>query len=119
MKLWLLSATVFGFLLVLALVSEEVQLSSSSLKVGYPIWCHWLLRRGWQVSLNEIKALVPVSTSQAGYVYYLRTTSGSFLLPQRVANFTELLAKLQQATGINTSSVQRLTPPGPTNYLQL
>ena len=28
-----------------------------------------------------------------------------------MANFTELLAKLQQATGINTSSVQRLTPP--------
>ena len=111
LKLWLLSATVFGFLLVLALVSEEVQLSASSLKVGYPIWCRWLLRRGWQVSLNEIKALVPVSTSQAGYVYYLRTTSGSFLLPQRVANFTELIAKLQQATGINTSSVQRLTPP--------
>ena len=52
LKLWLLSATILGFLLVLALVSEEVQLSSSSLKVGYPIWCHWLLRRGWQVSLN-------------------------------------------------------------------
>ena len=44
-------------------------------------------------------------------MYYLRTKDASFLLPQRVANFSELLANLQQTTGINTSSVQRLTPP--------
>ena len=110
-KYWLLAATLLGFLLVLALVSEEVQLDSNSLKVSYPSWCRWFMRSGWQLPLADIKALLPVATSQAGRVYYLRTKDASFLLPQRVANFPELLANLQRATGINTSSVQRLTPP--------
>ncbi|NBP98712.1 MAG: hypothetical protein EBU51_03865 [Synechococcaceae bacterium WB6_3A_227] len=52
-KYWLLAATLLGFLLVLALVSEEVQLDSNSLKVSYPSWCRWFMRRGWQLPMGR------------------------------------------------------------------
>ena len=46
---WLIGALPVGFLLVWALVSEEVSLNEAGLQVGYPRWCSWLLRRGWSL----------------------------------------------------------------------
>ena len=65
---WLIGALPVGFLLVWALVSEEVSLNEAGLQVGYPRWCSWLLRRGWSLNWDQVKGLTPVATSQGGLI---------------------------------------------------
>jgi hypothetical protein len=109
---WMLAALPLGFLLVLAITSERVSADSSGLSVGHPPWCAWLLRRGWRLEWDQIEALLPVTTSQGGRVFYLRSKDRSLrLLPQRVSRFEAFLDRLGAETGLDTASVGRLTPP--------
>ena len=112
LRLWLLVAGILGLGLLGALLSEQVVVTSAGLEVGYPHWCKWLLRRGWSLHWNEIRALIPVGTSQGGSVYYLSTHDQRHqLLPQRLENFPQFLDLVQRLGGIDTSGVGRLTPP--------
>jgi hypothetical protein len=111
------AAVLLGFLLVLAATSEQVEIAATGLRVGYPAWCHWLLRRGWSLTWGDIEALNSVATSQGGRVFYVRACpdatgrSQSWLLPQRIAHFEDFLARFSAATGLDVGNVQRLTPP--------
>ena len=109
---WLWAALPLGLVLILALVSEQVELSNDGIRVGHPVWCAWLLRRGWELPLDAITGLTPVATSQGGRVFYVRTKEGSaYLLPQRVQAFDDFLSRFSQHTGLNTSSIGRISPP--------
>ncbi len=109
---WLWVGVPLGLVIVLALVSERVELSSSGISVGHPAWCRWLLRRGWQLQWDEISGLTPVATSQGGRVFYVRTATGSaYLLPQRVQAFEDFLTRFRQHTDLDTSSIGRISPP--------
>jgi hypothetical protein len=93
-------------------VSEQVELSDGEIRVGHPGWCRWLLRRGWQLEWDAITGLTPVATSQGGRVFYVRTKEGSaYLLPQRVQAFEVFLSRFSQHTGLDTSSIGRISPP--------
>jgi len=108
--LWL--ALPLGLALVLAATSEAVDLTAETIRVGHPGWCAWLLRRGWSLPWSAIQGLTPVATSQGGWVYYVRAEDGSaYLLPQRVAAFEEFLTDFGQETGLDTSSIGRISPP--------
>ena len=108
--LW--AALPLGLVLILALVSEQVELSNDGIRVGHPAWCSWLLRRGWELPWDAITGLTPVATSQGGRVFYVRTKEGSaYLLPQRVQAFDDFLSRFSQHTGLNTSSIGRISPP--------
>lgn len=108
----LLLAVPSGFLLVLAITSERVELDAEGLRVGHPAWCAWLLRRGWQLGWPAMTALTPVGTSQGGRVYYVRDAGGgAFLLPQRIDRFEAFLAEFSQRSGLDTSGVGRISPP--------
>jgi hypothetical protein len=109
---WLWTALPLGLAVILALVSEQVELSDTGIRVGHPSWCAWLLRRGWQLNWNQITGLTPVATSQGGRVFYVRTADGSaYLLPQRVQAFEDFLSRFSQASGHDTSSIGRISPP--------
>ncbi|MEB3323128.1 MAG: hypothetical protein VKI81_09935 [Synechococcaceae cyanobacterium] len=108
---WLLAAVPLGFLLVVALTSERVELDATGLRVGHPPWCAWLLRRGWQLPWSAVTGLIPVATSQGGRVFYVRSDAGAFLLPQRVARFEDFLQRFAAATGIDTTAIGRISPP--------
>lgn len=108
---WLWSALAGGLLLVWAATSEQVEVSSSGLRVGHPAWCAWLLRRGWQLPWESIEAITPVATSQGGRVFYLRSGNQAFLLPQRIAAFETFLSRFSQETGLDTSAIGRISPP--------
>jgi hypothetical protein len=89
-----------------------VELSNDGIRVGHPAWCSWLLRRGWELPWDAITGLTPVATSQGGRVFYVRTKEGSaYLLPQRVQAFDDFLSRFSQHTGLNTSSIGRISPP--------
>ena len=107
--LWLALAA--GLLLVWAATSEQVSVNNTGIRVGHPAWCAWLLRRGWQLEWRQIEAITPVTTSQGGRVFYLRSGERAFLLPQRVANFEAFLARFSQETGLNTCTIGRISPP--------
>ena len=108
----LLVAAPIGLVLVWALLSEEVRLNDQRIQVGYPRWCAWLLRRGWQLPWQEISRLIPMGTSQGGTVYYVSSARQEhYLLPQRLDRFDDFLRRFQTASGVDTSKVQRLTPP--------
>jgi hypothetical protein len=108
--LWL--ALPLGLALVLAATSEAVELSAEGIRVGHPSWCAWLLRRGWSLPWTAIRGLTPVATSQGGRVYYVRAEDGSaYLLPQRVAAFEGFLGRFSQETGLDTSTIGRISPP--------
>jgi len=109
---WLWAALPLGLVLILALVSEQVELGNDGIRVGHPVWCGWLLRRGWDLQWDAITGLTPVATSQGGRVFYVRTKEGSaYLLPQRVQAFEGFLSRFSQHTGLNTSSIGRISPP--------
>jgi hypothetical protein len=118
LRLGLLLAALAGLLLVVAITSERVELDERQLRVGHPPWCSWLMRRGWQLPWDRITALTPVSTSQGGRVYYVRTAGepgerggAAWLLPQRVARFEDFLERFSAATGIATAGITRISPP--------
>ena len=109
---WLWAALPLGLALILALVSEQVELSGDGIRVGHPSWCSWLLRRGWQLRWDQITALTPVATSQGGRVFYVRTEDRSaYLLPQRVQAFEDFLCRFSRYTGLDTSAIGRISPP--------
>ena len=86
--------------------------SDGGIRVSHPKWCAWLLRRGWHLQWEAITALTPVKASQGGKVFYVRTQEGSaYLLPQRVQAFDDFLSRFSQYTGLNTSSIGRISPP--------
>ena len=106
----LLAALPIGLLLVLAISSERVELSEAGLELRHPGWCRWWLRRGWQLGWDQIRGLTPVATSQGGRVYYVRTTAGaSVLLPQRLEQFDDFLARFGRHTGLDTSAIGRIS----------
>ena len=112
LKLLLWLALPLGLGLVVAATSEAVELDADGIRVGHPSWCAWLLRRGWSLPWKSISGLTPVATSQGGKVFYVRGVDGSaYLLPQRVAAFDQFLGRFSQETGINTSSIGRISPP--------
>ena len=110
---WLMVAgLLLGLLLVIGLLSERVETDAEGIQVRYPAWIRWLLRRGWAMRWQDIKALVPVGTSQGGTVYYLKSADLRHqLLPQRIERFDRFLHLLQTNSGVTTAGIGRLTPP--------
>ena len=107
----MLAAVPLGLVLVVAITSERVELDGSGIRVGHPPWCAWLLRRGWQLNWDQIRALTPITTSQGGRVFYVRDAGGSaYLLPQRVQAFEAFLGQFGQTTGLDTSAIGRISP---------
>ena len=109
---WMTSGLFLGLLLVLGLLSEQVETDSKGIRVLYPAWIGWLFRRGWSMTWSDIRALVPVGTSQGGTVYYVKAANRQHqLLPQRIERFDRFLALLQERSAVNTKGIGRLTPP--------
>jgi hypothetical protein len=107
----LLAAVPLGLVVVLAITSERVELDAEGLQRCHPAWCRWWLRSGWQLRWDQINRLTPVATSQGGRVFYVGTAAGdSVLLPQRLQQFDDFLARFSQHTGLDTSSVSRISP---------
>ena len=112
LKLLLWLPLPLGLGLVVAATSEAVELDADGIRVGHPNWCAWLLRRGWSLPWKSISGLTPVATCQGGRVFYVRGEDGTaYLLPQRVAAFEQFLGRFSQETGIDTSSIGRISPP--------
>jgi hypothetical protein len=110
---WLWAALLAGWLVVLALTSEEVVIDGEGLEVAHPPWCAWLIRRGWRLSWSQVEGLTPVATSQGGRVFYVRSKGEgrAWLLPQRVTRFEDFLARFQVLSGVETGAVGRISPP--------
>ena len=97
--------------MVLAISSERVELDGEGLRLSHPAWCAWLLRRGWALRWDQVRGLTPVTTSQGGRVFYVRTEDGSaFLLPQRVQAFEDFLGRFSERSGLPTGSIGRISP---------
>ncbi len=112
LQVWLMVAAALGLALVSALLSEQVLVNATGLQVGYPAWCNWLLHRGWSLRWDEIRGLVPITTSQGGTVYYFTTHDQRHqLLPQRLDHFKDFLSLVQRHCCVDTSRIGRLTPP--------
>ena len=108
----MVGALILGLVLVVGLLSEQVETDAVGLRVRYPGWIGWLLRRSWSMQWDDIRALVPVGTSQGGTVYYLKAVDCRHqLLPQRIERFDLFLEILNERSDILTKGIGRLTPP--------
>ena len=109
----MVGALILGLVLVVGLLSEQVETDAAGLRVSYPSWIRWLLRRSWSMQWDDIRALVPVGTSQGGTVYYLKAVDCRHqLLPQRIDRFDLFLDVLnERCSSISTKGIGRLTPP--------
>ena len=108
----MVGALILGLVLVVGLLSEQVETDAAGLRVSYPSWIRWLLRRSWSMQWDDIRALVPVGTSQGGTVYYLKAVDCHHqLLPQRIERFDLFLEVLNKRSAISTKGIGRLTPP--------
>ncbi len=108
---FLIAGLVIGFIILFAVLSEQVILDDEGIKVTYPSWVlGW--RKGWAIAWAEVKALKPRTTGQGGLVYYFLSNDGQgYLLPMRVSGFSRLVAEVQAKTGIDTSDVRPLSQP--------
>ena len=112
LRLWMVVGLLVGLVLVLGLLSEQVETDDDGIRVRYPSWIRWLLRRGWVMRWQDIRALVPVGTSQGGTVYYLKAADLRHqLLPQRIDRFDRFLQLLTERTTVKLAGIGRLTPP--------
>lgn len=108
----MLVGVLIGLILVTGLLSEQVETDADGITVRYPTWIRWLLRRGWTMRWQDMRALVPVGTSQGGTVYYLKAADlNNRLLPQRIARFDRFLSTLEERSSLDTKGIGRLTPP--------
>ena len=110
---WLLRLGIgLGGILLYGGLSEKVYVDASGIRVQYPQWIGWLLRRKWQLSWQEITALKPRTTGQGGIVYYFTSKEQqAYLLPMRIAGFAELLRYVETHTSIDTKDVKPLAQP--------
>ena len=112
LRLLMVGALILGLVLVVGLLSEQVETDAAGLRVSYPSWIRWLLRRSWSMQWDDIRALVPVGTSQGGTVYYLKAVDCRHqLLPQRIERFDLFLDVLNERSVVSTKGIGRLTPP--------
>ena len=112
LRVLMTAGLVLGLLLIVGLLSEQVETDAIGLAMRYPVWIRWLRRRGWSMRWEDIRALVPVGTSQGGTVYYLKATGLKHqLLPQRIERFDRFLTLLAEKTAVKTTGIGRLTPP--------
>lgn len=109
---WLWVGLAIGLVALWGALSERVELTTDGIRVTYPVWFRWLIRKGWFLPWSEIEALKPKTTGQGGLVYYFLSRSGEgYLLPMRVAGFSRLVRQVQAQTGIDTRDVKPLAQP--------
>lgn len=109
---WLAIVLILGGLFLVAALGEQVQLDDQQIRVTYPAWSRWAIRRGWSLDWSQIQALKPRSTGQGGLVYYIVSKSGDgYLLPMRMTRFGQFVAIVQAKTGIDTRDVRALAQP--------
>jgi len=101
-----------GLVLLWGALSEQVELTTEGIRVTYPVWFRWLIRKGWFLPWSDIQALKPKTTGQGGLVYYFLSRSGEgYLLPMRVAGFSRLVKQVQGQTGLDMRDVRPLAQP--------
>ena len=101
-----------GAIALYGVLCERVETSDRGIAVTYPVWVKWV-RQGWSLPWSEVEDLSMRTTGQGGLVYYFvtRDHDRAYLLPMRIVGFQQLLAIVQDKTGINTSSVRALAQP--------
>lgn len=94
-------------------LSERVCVGNEGIRVYYPGWIAWLIRREWALTWDAITALKPRTTGQGGLVYYFTDAEAqvAYLLPMRIAGFAELLRIVEANTNIDTRDVKPLAQP--------
>jgi hypothetical protein len=108
--LWI--GIIIGLIALYAALSERVLLDDEGIQVAYPSWVPQFFRRGWSLPWSQVKELKPRTTGQGGLIYYFVSHEGkAYLLPMRVAGFTQLLKQVQAKTGIDTTDVYLLAQP--------
>jgi hypothetical protein len=101
-----------GLVALYAVLTERVILDDQGIQVTYPTWVPRFFRKGWSLSWSQVKELKPRTTGQGGIVYYFLSQEGqAYLLPMRVAGFTQLVRQVQAKTGIDTTDVRPLAQP--------
>jgi hypothetical protein len=100
---------ILGFVVLLAILSERVVVSSNGISVSYAWWVPIL--SGWSLPWQEIKELKMRTTGQGGIVYYFVSNSKAYLLPMRVAGFSKLLKEIENNTAIDTKDIAPLAQP--------
>ena len=110
---WLSIGLVFGFVFLYGALSDRVILDDQGISLVYPRWFPSLLRKGWSLPWQNIKALKPRITGQGGIVYYFvsKDSEQAYLLPMRVVGFTQLVKEVEEHTGIDTRDVRPLAQP--------
>ncbi|MBA3920828.1 MAG: hypothetical protein H0X31_03585 [Nostocaceae cyanobacterium] len=101
-----------GLIALYAALSERVILDDQGIQVAYPQWVPGFFRRGWSLPWVDVKELKPRTTGQGGLVYYFLSQDGkAYLLPMRVAGFTDLVRQVQAKTKIDMTDVYPLAQP--------
>jgi hypothetical protein len=99
-----------GLLLLQGALSQQVVTDDQRIQVRYPSWVPDILVKSWSLPWSEVVALKDRSTGQGGLVYYFMDKSQQgYLLPMRIAGFSQLVSIVQAQTNIDTQDVRPLS----------
>ena len=100
-----------GFFIILAITSEEIEISDQSISYKTNFISNTLGKRNWKILWKDIKTIKSLPTSQGSSVYYFITkTEQSFLMPQRINNFEEFKLIVFEKINTNNLEINYLSP---------
>ena len=112
--LWLLCLLIIiGAIVIVGILSERVIVDEQGIKVSYPKWVKFSLRKGWSLDWSEVDSLKMRTTGQGGLVYYFvsKKKDQAYLLPMRIAGFAKMVREVEAKTGIDTTDISPLAQP--------
>ena len=66
LRLPMAAGLVLGLVLVVGLLSEQVETDITGIQVRYPVWIRWLLRRGWSMPWSDIRPSCQSAPARGG-----------------------------------------------------
>jgi hypothetical protein len=101
-----------GWLALVGLLSQYVQVDEQGVQVQYAAWVPKLLVKGWALTWPEVKAIHSRPTSQGGRAHYFVSQAGNaYLLPMRIAGFAQFLRSVETYADLDTSKIKPLAQP--------
>ena len=102
---------ILGLILIVDVTSDYVETCERKISYRTGFISRAFGKNNWEIFWTDIKSIKSLPTSQGRRVFYLVDEKDqNCLLPQRVENFDDFLAKIQEKTNISTKAVTYISP---------
>ena len=101
----------FGFFLIFNITNDYLEISDLSISYKTNFISNFLGKKSWEIFWKDITNIKSLPTSQGSKVFYFITNKNySFLIPQRIEKFEELVLIIGNKTKLNSTELRIISP---------